>query len=78
MRHAIFYLCRGGSSRDELLQGEGVFNGKAISIIVEIDEDRFSVLFPGTNFSSPLVQLPVRIIRTVEGFTPMEAKIDEL
>ncbi len=61
-RHAIFYLCGGGSSRDELSQGEGVLNGKAINIIVEIDEDRFSIFFPAADFSGPLLQLQAGII----------------
>ena len=61
-RHAIFYLCGGGSSRDELSQGEGVLNGKAINIIVEIDEDRFSIFFPAADFSGPLLQLLAGII----------------
>ncbi len=42
---------------DEFFQGEGVLDGKTISIVVEIDKDLLLFLLPLSDLLSPSFQL---------------------
>jgi hypothetical protein len=58
---------------NEFFQGEGVLDGEAIGIVVEIDKNILAFLCPAFDLLNPSLQLFVLIIRTVENFSPVEA-----
>ena len=63
--------------KDQLFKGKGILNCKSVGIVVEVNKDRFPLLFPAKDLFSPLCQFSIRIVRTIEGFTSVKAKVNE-
>jgi hypothetical protein len=59
-------------------EGDCVFHGKPIGIVVEIDEDSPAFFHPRSDFFCPRFELLFRIIGTVEPLAAVQTKIDKV
>jgi len=59
-------------------EGDGVFHGKPIGIVIEIDEDGPAFVLPISDFFCPCFELLFRVIGAVEHLAAVQTKIDKV